>query len=157
MSKNVSLAELYDVMEEMLSSGGSVNFNPRGTSMLPLLHNDGDRVTLERRENVKKYDIPLYRREDGTFVLHRIVGVNKDGTFNMCGDNQWVIEKNIDKSRIIGVVSLIERKGKKISTTSLLYRIYAAIWVAVMPLRHIFIGGARKIKNILFQTKRRKK
>lgn len=149
MNKEVSLSDLYAVIDEMLACGGTATFNPRGTSMLPTIHNDGDMVELKRFDKINKYDIPLYRREDGAFVLHRVVSVNKDGTYNMCGDNQWVIEKGIKASQIIGTVITIKRKGKTIKTDSFFYKIYVMIWVAIMPMRHLFIGGGRKLKRII--------
>ena len=88
MSKQVRLQQMYNVMEEMLNSGGTVNFNPRGYSMCPTLRNDGDRVVIKKINSLKKYDLPLYIRPDGSFVLHRVISVNKDGTYNICGDNQ---------------------------------------------------------------------
>lgn len=41
-------------MEEMLNSGGTVNFNPRGYSMCPTLRNDGDRVVIKKTNSLKK-------------------------------------------------------------------------------------------------------
>lgn len=149
MSKQVSLHQMYGVMKEMIDSGGTVNFNPRGYSMLPTLRNDGDRVVIKGTEKLRKYDLPLYVREDGSFVLHRVVSVNKDGTYNMCGDNQWVIEHGVRQNQVVGVVTLIERKGRVFSSENLLYRVYVRIWVTVRPLRHIVIGGGRRIKRKL--------
>ncbi len=150
MIKEVKLSELYPVMKEVLESGGTANFNPHGTSMLPMLHDDGDRVTLKKPEGeLKKYDLPLYIREDGSFVLHRVVRKPKNGVYTMCGDNQWVLEKGIRHEQIVGVVVEFERKGKKISADSKLYKLYARVWVAIMPLRHLFIGGARKVWRII--------
>lgn len=145
--KTVVLSEMYAVMEEMLSKGGTVNFNPRGKSMLPTLHDDGDRVVLKRFKKLKKYDLPLYRRADGQFVLHRVVGLNSDGTYNMCGDNQWHIEKGIAPNQIVGTVIEIQRCGKKINVKNPLYRAYVVFWVTIRPFRHILIGGTRKIKR----------
>ena len=82
MSKQVRLQQMYNVMEEMLNSGGTVNFNPRGYSMCPTLRNDGDRVVIKKINSLKKYDLPLYIRPDGSFVLHRVISVNKDGTYS---------------------------------------------------------------------------
>lgn len=150
MIKEVRLAELYPVMKEMLDSGGTANFNPHGTSMLPMLHDDGDRVILKKpRGELKKYDLPLYRRTDGAFVLHRVVRRPENGVYTMCGDNQWALEKGIKHSQIIGVVIEFERKGKKISTENKLYKLYARVWVAIMPLRHLVIGGSRKVKSMI--------
>ena len=146
----VHLSQMYPVMKEMLESGGTANFNPHGTSMLPMLHDDGDRVVLKKPEGeLKKYDLPLYRRDDGAFVLHRVVRKPENGTYTMCGDNQWHLEKGIRPDQIIGVVISFERKGKKISADNALYKLYARVWVNIMPLRHLFIGGTRKIKSIV--------
>lgn len=53
MSKQVRLQQMYNVMEEMLDSGGTVNFNPRGYSMCPTLRNDGDRVVIKKISSLK--------------------------------------------------------------------------------------------------------
>lgn len=147
MSKQVRLQQMYDVMMEMLNSGGTVDFNPRGYSMCPTLRNDGDRVVIKKTGVLKKYDLPLYIRADGSFVLHRVVSVNKDGTYNICGDNQWNIEHNVKHSQVVGVVTVIERKGKRFPVSNPLYKAYVVVWVAIRPVRHIVFGGIRKIKR----------
>ncbi len=140
-------------MAEMLESGGSVNFNPKGTSMLPTIHNDGDRVVIVScKQALKKYDLPLYIRDDGQFVLHRIVKVNRDGTYNMCGDNQWRVEKNVRHDQLVGVVTQINRGGRQFSADNGLYKAYVRLWVNIMPIRHIFFGGINRIKRILNKT-----
>ncbi len=149
MNKSVALADMYDVMEEMLASGGTVEFNTRGTSMLPTLHNDGDRAVLKRVEKLQKNDIAFYRRDDGAFVLHRVIKVEDNGTYTMCGDNQWVLEKGIRPEQIIAKAIAIIRKGKKTDTDDRLYNIYVSIWVAVRPVRRIIIGGKRKLFSII--------
>lgn len=150
MNKQVNLADLYDVMVEMLEMGGSVNFNPNGTSMLPTIMNHGDRVVIKKPDRrLKKYELPLYRRDDGNFVLHRVVRVYED-SYGMCGDNQWIIEKGVTDKHIIGVVTEIYRKGKKIDVNkSRLYKLYVVFWINIMPLRHYVIGGIRKIKRLI--------
>ena len=148
-TKSVMLSEIYDVMKEMLENGGTVDFNPRGTSMLPTIRNDGDRVVLKKKDKLKKYDLPLYLRDNGQFVLHRVYRVNPDGTYNMCGDNQWHIEENVRPDQIIGTVIKINRNGKVFSTTNLIYRIYVMLWVTIRPIRRIIIGGSRRILKIL--------
>lgn len=150
MDKRVNLSEIYDVMIEMLDSGGSVNFNPNGTSMLPTIMNHGDRVVIKRaNRQLKKYELPLYRRKNGDFVLHRVVRVYDD-CYGMCGDNQWSIEKGITDDNIVGVVTQINRKGKIIDVEkNMLYKIYVVFWVNIMPVRHVLIGGLRRIKRIV--------
>ncbi len=150
MDKQVKLSDIYDVMVEMLESGGTVNFNPNGTSMLPTIMNHGDRVIIKKpNRKLKKYELPLYRRDDGNFVLHRVVRVYDD-SYGMCGDNQWTIEKGITDKHIVGLVTTIYRKGKAIDVEkNKLYKFYVRIWVNIMPIRHYLFGGFNKVKRII--------
>ena len=82
------LAELMPLICEKLEEGREVTFSPHGSSMLPLLKEGRDTVTLAKPAGkLKKYDIPLYRRENGQFVLHRVVRVGD--TYTCIGDNQF--------------------------------------------------------------------
>ena len=108
------LSELWPIMEEKILSGGKVKFHPKGTSMLPLLRQGIDSVELTKApETLKKYDIPLYKRENGQFVLHRVVKVTKNG-YVMCGDNQYVREKYIQNDQILAITSGIYKGNKYI-------------------------------------------
>ena len=84
----VHMDDLVPIIKEHLAQGQSVTFSPKGISMLPMLRQGKDTVTLSPIVGkLKKYDLPLYQRQDGKYVLHRIVKV-KDGFFTMAGDNQ---------------------------------------------------------------------
>lgn len=125
MNKKVSLSDLAPVIEETLSSGGSIRLEITGQSMLPLLREGRDSVELIKAcGRLKKYDIPLYRREDGTFVLHRVIGVRRRG-YVMCGDHQCIKEYPVTDGQIIGVVSSFRRDGKDIDTKDASYMKYA--------------------------------
>lgn len=150
MSNNLSLEELLPIMTETLAAGGEVVFTPGGNSMLPLLHGGRDIVTLVKPNgSLQKYDLPLYRRSDGRFVLHRIVGRNADG-YLMRGDNTFFTETGITDTDIIGVVISFERKGKKVSCDSMGYRLYSRIWVALYPIRR-FILSAKQLPRRVYR------
>ena len=146
-NSELSYADLIDVIEEILGSGGEVKIYPKGTSMLPLIVQGRDNVILTRREYAaKKHDVAFYRRDNGQFVLHRVMKKRADGTFTMCGDNQRALEKGIRADQIIGVMSQIERKGKLISVESFRYRAYVFFWTK-MPIRSCFFL-LRKIRRV---------
>ena len=74
--RSFHMDDLMPLMKESLASGQSFRFSPRGISMLPMLRQGKDTVTLSPiKEPLKKYDIPLYQRDDGAYVLHRITEV----------------------------------------------------------------------------------
>lgn len=147
MAIKVTLEQTLDIMEEILDSGGSVNFNPRGISMMPMLHNDGDRVIIKRPDGaLKKYDLPLFRRDNGKFILHRVIKKPaKDGTYFICGDNQRIIEKGVRHNQIIGVVTGFYRKGRYISCDSMRYKLYCRLWVNTRPIGFV-------LNKILFKV-----
>lgn len=89
--KTTRLKEWIPLIEESLKQGKTVRFAPRGISMLPMLRQGIDCVILSPLpEKLKKYDLPLYQREDGKYILHRIVKVGE--TYTCIGDNQFEME-----------------------------------------------------------------
>ncbi len=125
---NVSLDEMYPIICEQLESGGKVRFKPHGTSMLPTLRQGIDEVELTAVcEKLKKYDIAFYRRENGQFVLHRVVGKSRDGAYIMRGDHQFEYEYGIRDENIIAVCSGIYRGGKYIGANSLPFYLWAIL------------------------------
>ena len=146
--KKISLQEIYPVIQEKIENGGTVQLPITGTSMLPLLVWGRDTVELIKCENPQKYDIIFYRRDDGHFVLHRIVGKDETG-YILCGDNQVNKEYGINEKHIIGVVKSITRKGKVFSVDKFLYKLYVKLWTLILPLRNIILVPMRKIKGLL--------
>lgn len=79
-------------------------FQTVGDSMEPLLHNRESTVVLKKAEEpLKKYDVALYRRPTGEYVLHRVVKVRKE-TYLIQGDNRLGRE-TVPKEWIIGVMA----------------------------------------------------
>ena len=146
--KRVNLAEMLPIIEETLAAGGTVKLPITGTSMLPLLRSGRDTVTLTAVTSpLKKYDLPLYRRKDGAFVLHRVVKVQADGTYTMCGDNQWVQEPNIHEEQCIGVVCAITRNGKTVSVHNTTYKLYTRVWQLLLPVRKYLVKLRGKLSK----------
>lgn len=145
--KIISLQEIYPIIKEKLEAGGTVQLPITGTSMNPLLYWGRDTVELIKCDNPKKYDIIFYRRDDGSFVLHRIVGKNEK-SFILCGDNQVKKEYGITDKNIIAVVKSITRKGKTFSVDKALYKLYVKLWTLILPLRNIILVPMRKIKGL---------
>ena len=106
----VSLNEFWPVMKEVIESGGEFAFYPRGTSMMPLIREGVDQVILVKADSVKKGDAVFYQRDNGQFVLHRIVKVKK-GEYVMCGDNQALLEYGITERHILAKMKAVIRDG----------------------------------------------
>lgn len=142
--KTISLEEIYPIIKEQLESDGTVQIPITGTSMIPLLVWGRDSVELVKCEKSQIGDIIFYRRDDGHFVLHRIIGKDENG-YILCGDNQWVKEFGIEDRHIIGVVSAITRNGKKFAVENKSYKLYSKIWIGLLPVRRYFLFIIRRI------------
>lgn len=85
-----------------------------GDSMMPMLRNRRDTVKIVPVNGIlKKYDLPLYKRPTGEYVLHRIVKVKEDH-YVICGDNRFYREK-VPFDWVIGVTESFFRDDKEIS------------------------------------------
>ena len=49
LNKEVGLDDVMQIIAEKLEAGGSVTFNPKGTSMLPMLRDGDDTVFYQNR------------------------------------------------------------------------------------------------------------
>ena len=150
-TREVELAELWPVLREVLDSGGSFTLTVTGTSMYPTLLGGRDQVVLQKPDRpLRKRDLPLYRRENGQFVLHRIVSVRSDGTFVCCGDHQWVKEPGIRSDQALALAVGFCRKGRHFFADARRYRLWVRIWTAILPLRKpifIFAGLLSRIRK----------
>lgn len=148
------LADAIDVIEEVLASGGEFRMYPKGTSMLPLIVQTRDSVVLKRNfaDSARKHDIAFYRRKNGQFVLHRVMKICADGTYTMCGDNQTVLEKGIEKKQIIAYVSALYRKDKAVKMNGVCYSMYVFFWTK-LPIRRGLLFTLR-VKNKLVKIYR---
>lgn len=145
------MSEISPIIEECVENGTDVNFAIRGFSMYPLLYSLRDSVVLTKadKENLKKFDIPLYVRPDGSYVLHRIIKVNKEkNSYDIVGDAQKQIEKGVSADTVIAVVKGFDRKGHKFDVNNRLYKIYVRLWHILMPVRPYICRIAVKISKI---------
>lgn len=119
----------------LLEEGHTFQISPYGMSMFPFLLSDRDSVILEKAEGkLKPLDIVLFRRKNGTYILHRIVRCNKTG-YDIVGDNETFIEKNVQSKQIVAKAVQIIRNGKQFSCENRLYRLLSRLWLWLLPLR----------------------
>lgn len=143
-TKNIKIStsdeKFYCFLTEKLDEGVNVTITITGDSMFPLWRHKRDTAILTNCDNIalKKYDIPLYRRATGQYVMHRIIKVNTN-SYNLCGDAQTQVEYNVPKESIIAVVRAFTRKGKTYKCDNLIVKAYSTIWRCLLPFRGIIL------------------
>ena len=137
--------------EKELNENGRLIYRNVGDSMKPLIRQGKDLVVIEKAEGrLKKYDVPLYRRDNGQYVLHRILKVRKDD-YILCGDNRCMREYGIGDEQIIGVLTAVIRDGKEIPVNSTACRIYAHICCDLFYVRAALLW----IRSMLIRIRRK--
>ena len=141
-----SMEDIVNISLPFLEMGKEIKFTVVGNSMYPLFINNRDKVTVVKAEKIKKRDIILYRRADGSYVLHRVVGKGKLG-FKLCGDDQVAMEYPVKQEDVLAVMTSFERKGNEYSAKCLWYRIYSFLWCLVLPVRPYVFKFAMKFRR----------
>lgn len=152
--QTLNLEELFPVIEEVISSGGEFRVYPKGVSMLPLIRQEIDSVVLVLPKDVAEKDMVLYRRDNGQFVLHRVVEIKND-EYIMCGDNQTELEYGIKREHLLAKVAYFYREDEKITLDNQKYQKYVKSLPRRRRKRKIRIRLAR-IKNKIFGKKTKK-
>ncbi len=134
--------------EEILAKEGRLIYTNVGDSMRPLIRQGRDLLVIERHTGrLRRYDVPLYRRDSGQYVLHRVLRV-RENDYVLCGDNRWHRETGITDRHVIGVLTAVVRDGKELPVTDWRYRLYVHLWCDLFPLRAVLLRGIHTLKRV---------
>ena len=129
--------------EAVLERDGRLVYTNVGDSMLPLIKEGRDLLVIERpKGRLGKYDIPLYKRDSGQYVLHRVLRV-RDEDYVICGDNRYSLEYGVTDRHVIGVLTAVIRDGREMPLSGIKYRLYVFLWCDLFPLRALVLRGLR--------------
>ena len=143
----IPMKSLAEIIAVQLENGGRAKLTVTGYSMRPMLHEKRDSVTLipVREQQLPGYVI-LYLRENGQYVLHRIISVNAQG-YICSGDNQAMREP-VAHSQLLAVMDGFTRKGKTYTVKNPGYRLYTWAWVRLFFLRKGYISLRRRLGRL---------
>ena len=131
--------------EDTLDIEGYLVYTAIGNSMTPFLRQSKDIIEIRPfNSQLRKYCIYLYKRNDH-YILHRCIATDP---YVFAGDHNTFKEYDVNESMIIGEITRVIRNGKSIYPTSLLYRIYAHLWVDFFPIKVFILKLKAKIKGI---------
>lgn len=145
-TETIPMEQLSELLMVQLERGVAP-LRVTGISMHPTFRNGKDTVFLQRPATaLRRGDVILYRRENGQYVLHRIVRL-KDGLLILSGDNQHEPEP-VEQSQVIARVESFRRKGRVYAASHLGYRVWVWLWVALFPVRKPILTLRRGIGKI---------
>lgn len=144
----VAMDVMLPMMEDSFRQGMTVTLGVTGNSMVPLFRHNRDSVILSPCDPtaLRRGDVPLYRRLDGRFVLHRILRVEGE-CYTLAGDAQSELEVGLPNTCVIAVMTGFIRKGKTVSCRNIWYRLYSAVWMALYPIRPFLFRVASRLRR----------
>ncbi len=114
-----------------LDKNGAIAFVPRGNSMWPIIKNHKQSVIIRKKEpseRLKPFDVAFYLRENGAFVLHRIISVTERG-YLACGDSQFDLEM-VSEEQVFGVLEGFYKGKRYVKATDAKYLKRVKKWYA---------------------------
>lgn len=118
-----------------------------GNSMSPFLAHGRDTVYLSKITTPpQRGDMILYRRDNGSFVLHRVYEAG--ATYTMVGDAQTLLEKGIRPDQMLARVTSVCRKGKMLQKGSFWWDFFEKTWIRMVAARPAVRSAYSHLKNL---------
>jgi len=133
--------------EDILERDGVLVYTNRGVSMLPLLREGRDLMEIRKKgeERCRRLDTILFKRENGQYILHRILEVRANGYW-VVGDN-CVSGETVREEQILGVLTAVVRNGKRIPVTDEGYLRYVHLWCDPPERRFAILRGRNALRS----------
>lgn len=145
--RKVPMESLIEVILLQMETAGAADLTVTGCSMLPMLRPYRDTVRLKPVEGLlQPGDIALYRRDNGKYILHRVIRYAADG-YLFCGDNQDELEP-VRQDQMVALVTGYQKDGKHRSMKRPGYRLYSFLWVKLFVFRKYYIWLRRRIGRL---------
>ncbi len=132
--RTMPAAQYFALVRQSLQDTGQAYVRVTGASMRPLLRHRRDGVILGRPETLRRGDIVLFDRGDGRYALHRVIRLRPTG-FDMAGDHQRNVETDLPYAQVVGVVTAVDRGGRRISRSNFFFQLLAFLLPRLAELR----------------------
>lgn len=137
--KVIDTRAYVDALRELVLEGKEVSMRIWGGSMTPFLGHDRDTIYFEKPDRpLKAGDMVFYQRDNGQFVMHRILKVKETGYY-ICGDAQTFIEGPIREEQIFARITKATRKGKLITDGDFWWDFFKGPWRYLRPVRPVIL------------------
>lgn len=149
MNVNKRFIDKDELTHALLSCDTDFPMTVTGSSMAPLMKDGRTNVILTKDFTPEKGRILLFKRCDGSLILHRVRKIKKDGTLIMNGDAQSWCEA-ISPEQALAAVKYLSIGNKQVKYDTPLLRLWDKLWYPTYPIRRwlfslhrIFIGGIK--------------
>lgn len=126
-------------LRDLVNEGKECRLLISGSSMAPFLVHERDSIIFSKpQRELQRGDMVFYQRENGQFVMHRILHVKPEGLY-IVGDAQTEIEGPVNPKQVFAVVTRAQRKGKWIGPGDFWWWFFRTVWLRLVPVRKIIL------------------
>ena len=149
----VDTQEYMEMIRALLEDGQEVSMIVTGNSMRPFLKHGRDKICMKKTDRkLRKGDIVFYRRENGQYVMHRILKCG-DQSYTLLGDGQIVPESGIRQEQIFARITKVQVRGKWIGPENFRWRFFEHIWIRFWGIRKLGLSFSSKVQNLKKSSK----
>ena len=140
---------LIPEVAKLIASGHTVTLTVRGNSMRPFIEGERDKALLVRPRTIRVGDPILALVDDGRYVLHRVIAVNKE-KITLMGDGNLCGTETCKPDNVIAHVDAFIRGPHQhsVSTRYVRWRIYSFLWPRHTLSRRILLALYRRINHL---------
>lgn len=141
--------EFFEQLMRDIASGKRVTIRAKGWSMLPMIWDDRDTLTLAplRSDSIQVGRILLVRLSSLRFVVHRVVQINGDWLILRGDGNPTQVEK-CRRDQVQAELIEIERGGRKLRLGMSLWSCFERYWPSNPLVRRLLLGLYRRLNGI---------
>ena len=149
----IDTQEYMEMIRALLEDGQEVSMIVTGNSMRPFLKHGRDKICMKKTDRkLRKGDIVFYRRENGQYVMHRILKCG-DQSYTLLGDGQIVPESGIRQEQIFARITKVQVRGKWIGSENFRWRFFEHIWIRFCGIRKLGLSFSSKVQNLKKSSK----
>lgn len=113
-------------------------------------------VTYLGQQEVCRHQVILYRRENGAYVLHRVMENSDHNSYVLCGDNQYRKEYGVQPEQILAALTGFYRGNQYIDCEkNKKYKQYVKLWCSPLFPRRCAVWAVKAVMKIRSRASKR--
>ena len=137
--RRVDTDAYVSMLRDLVNEGKECRLLISGSSMAPFLVHERDSILFSKPDReLRRGDMVFYQRDNGQYVMHRILKVKPEGLY-IIGDAQTEVEGPVKPEQVFALVTKVNRKGKWVGPGNFWWWFFSTVWLRLFPVRRLIL------------------
>ena len=137
--RRVDTDAYVSMLRDLVNEGKECRLLISGSSMAPFLVHERDSIIFSKPDReLRRGDMVFYQRDNGQYVMHRILHVKPEGLY-IIGDAQTEVEGPVRPEQVFALVTKVNRKGKWVGPGNFWWWFFSTVWLRLFPIRRLIL------------------